>query len=134
MFRRLFGLDETASPALPMLAAVVGATLFGRSNPHRSLCGYVLASRTDRREDWRLGPALITRDEFGDGAPALHTDIHCVRSNTAWRLQRLDALYGLRTGDVVLLGHSALTGALADRLNGRLTRHASGVHFADDVS
>lgn len=101
-FRRILGGDDAGEGE--MLATVLGAPLEGRRDPLRSVCGYMLAAGPP--PDDRLGPVLMTPDEFQD-APAILRD--GVQVSAPECLRRMDATYGLKSGDVVILGTPLLT-------------------------
>jgi hypothetical protein len=104
LFDRVFGPAEPAAPGATLLAGVLGAPLTGRSNPLRSLCGYLAISRLDGASDWVMGPALVTRDEFGDGPPLLGPALGGQARDPVAHLRQTDAENDLRTGDIVVFG------------------------------
>ena len=95
------------------VAAVIGASLVGRRNSFRSVCGYV--GVRSRGGSWCLGPALVTRDEIGDEPPAL-VDAESFASSPANYLLQVDRERALASGDLVLLGELDPTSNFSQRL------------------
>lgn len=110
IFRRV--LPGPAADAWSLgLAAVVGCSLVGRTNPFRSVVGYVGIERAANR--MTFGRFLVTRDEFGDQPPLLRPgfSIHVTAR------EHLESFGGeLYTGDLLVLGPVDLPGVLAVRL------------------
>jgi len=106
-FRRI--LTGPADGAWPLgLAAVVGCSLVGRTNPFRSIVGYVGLAQVDGR--MVFGRYLVTREEFGDAPPRLgaHPMIHVTAR------EHLDTFgEDLGTGDLLILGPVKLPSPLA---------------------
>jgi hypothetical protein len=91
---------------------VLGAPLEGRRDPVLSLCGYMLAGGPV--DDLRLGPVLVTRDEFPEPPAALRGDAPVAVPEY---LRQMEAKYALKSGDVVILGVPQLTDHQRARLS-----------------
>lgn len=95
------------------IAAVVGAPLEGRRNPFRSVIGYILLDEQHRSR------VLVTRDEFGAEPPRIADSAEDSADAPAGeRMWELDAAWGLKPGDVVVLGTPVLDARMAARLVG----------------
>ncbi|HEX5264990.1 MAG TPA: hypothetical protein VFW13_15775 [Phenylobacterium sp.] len=104
-FRRLFSAPCDSPSGL--LAAVMGAAPMGASSPLRCVVGYVEAQGAEDRA-LRLGPVLLSADEFGPSGPRLSPNSPPI----ADQLTVLEQLHGLRTGDVVVLGPAELSASM----------------------
>lgn len=110
IFRRVLPGPLTGAWSLG-LAAVVGCSLVGRTNPFRSVVGYVGIVRSAGQ--MTLGHFLVTRDEFGDQPPPLSRSF----PNRVTAREHLESFGGeLYTGDLLVLGPVDLPGELAARL------------------
>ena len=117
MFRRVLFLDSLQPGRACGLAAVVGTSLAGRTNPFRSVVGYLAVSPGPDGKSQRFGQVLITRDEFGDRPPSLVNALNLVELDPMSELWAMDRRHGLRSGDVVVLGAAALDAAITRRFS-----------------
>lgn len=102
-FRRVFG--EPLQEGDDLLAAIMGSAPQGLHRPARCIVGYVAVARRWDQGPPVLGPVLMTVDEFGRQFP----DLVGRDRSVAEVVGTHQAVCGLRTGDVVLLGRAALT-------------------------
>lgn len=112
-FRRILGAEHLEGGET--LAAVLGAPLEGRRSPMLSLAGYMLAGGSAR--SLRLGPVLVTRDEFPESPSLMRKGVLVSASEI---LHAMEAEHALRTGDVVILGAPLLTAHQRARLSSSL--------------
>ncbi len=100
------------------IAAVIGAPLRYRDNLPRCVLGFIHAANLQGPGPIRLGPVLIGAAALGAVAAVPARDAASLQPDLGRHLGRLDEIYRLVTGDVVLLDPPPLSNAQSRMLLG----------------